>query len=481
MIVSIEQRLGKLIISYANEEGEISYSQFNVPVSHQYSYLYSKYKNKGLENVSSWDGKPVRKVPSQFLNKHRIQEFFIDAGEEYTAKLFKHFNLKLYSCDIEVDVTDDGFAEPENATNRINAIAWVRYPEIICFGIKPLSGDQCASIEKKINEHIKKSGKKYNFLYKYHKNEADMLYDFLYNYVRLAPLITGWFFWGYDWMYITERCNRLNMDISWVSPTKQWYQHKIKIQNRDVDILLPQHKLIVDYLEIYKKWDRTIEVKENNTLEFVAKEALGITKVKYPGTIQDLFIKDFEDYIFYNAIDAVLVELIHEKLKTMNTFLGLANITNVEAMQAFSPIRMLETVLTRYAYKNNKVFPKISQRKEREKYEGAFVYEPKPDLYPWVASFDFASLYPLTMIQFMISIDNFITKDKNFETNKNQIKCVNGAVFDASGNPLIPEILTDYYSKRKNAKKISLLAEKEMDDLKKIKQKRESGSAKALN
>jgi DNA polymerase elongation subunit (family B) len=257
-----------------------------------------------------------------------------------------------------------------------------------------------------------------------------------------------------------------------MSPTGQWYDHSIMVKAEKVHIMLPQHKLIVDYLEIYKKWDRTIDVKENDTLDFVAEAALGVRKVKYPGTLKDLFMKDFEQYIFYNVIDSVLVELIDEKLKTMSTFLGLGNLTRVEAISAFSPIAMLEATSTRYAYKRKQVFPKVFDRKEREPYEGAFVYEPVPGLYPLVASFDFASLYPSIMRQFGISIENFVTKDKNYVVSENQVKCINGAVFDISKEPLLREILTDYYNQRKKAKKVYLTAEEEIEELKNIKAER---------
>lgn len=473
MIVNIEQRDGRMIISHVNKEGGISFSQLSIPESHKYAYVEAKQKGRGIPGVTTWDNKPVRKVPARFLDKHRIQEFFMDAGEKNTANLFERNMPKLYSCDIEVDVTDDGFAEPEDAKNRINSISWVSYPECIVFGIKPLTAEECNRIETDINKHVKKFDRTYKFTYKYFENEADMLYDWLYNYARHAPLITGWFFWGFDWEYVYNRCTkRLGMDISWMSPTKQWYEHGITVKNKKRKIMLPQHKLIVDYMAIYQKWDRTIDVKENDTLDFVSEAALGIKKVKYPGTLQDLFNKDFEQYIFYNAIDSVLVELLDEKLKTMSTFLGLGNLTKVEAMSAFSPIAMLEATLSRYAYEKNQVFPKIYDHKKREKFEGAFVYEPKPNMYKYVASFDFASLYPSIMRQFMISIENFIKKDKMYQPNSNEIKCASGAIFDASFEPLLPSILSDYYNKRKESKKISQQAEKEADKLKHIKEER---------
>jgi len=471
MIVNVEQHQGKFLISYIKKEGNLGFTQLNIPPSQQYMYMYAQ-KNRGIPGLLSWDFKPIRKVPVQFLNRYRTQEFFMDAGEDMTKHLFEANMPILSVADIEVEVTDEGFAEPEHANNRITSICFCQYPNIVVFGSKLLSGDDCKYVQDNINEHVKKLGKSYNFIYKYHENEADMIYDFLYNYVRLAPLITGWNFWGYDWRYIFNRSKKLNMDISWLSPTSQWYEHRIKDHNKDVIIMLPQHKLIVDYMAIYQKWDRTVEVKENDTLDFVAEEVLGIKKVKYPGSLQDLYNKDYPQFVFYNAIDGVLVELLDNKLKTMGTFLGLATITRVEAMNAFSPIAMLEATLVRYGYKRGQVFPKRESTSERVDYEGAFVFEPIPNLYPWVASYDFSSLYPTIMRQFKISIENFLFKDKNYQPKDKEIKTSSGAVFDASYDPLLSEILSNYYSQRKEAKQISLLAEKEADELEKILRKR---------
>lgn len=477
MIVNIEQRPSKLITSYVNKSGNIAFMQLNVPVNHMYEYSYARYESQGLPGVRSWDNRPVKKFATEFLSKARIQEFFMDAGDDLISSLFEANMPNLYSCDIEVDVTDDGFSEPDNANNRINAIAWTRFPDTYVFGLKPLSGDECANIERDINEHIAKLGKKYNFVYKYYDNEATMLHAFLWEYARHAPLITGWNFWNYDWRYIYNRCRRLGLDISWMSPTSQWYKHRIKDRGKTVEIFLPQHKLIVDYLEIYKKWDRTIDPKENNTLDFVAEAALGIKKVKYSGTFRDLYEKDYQRHIFYNAVDSILVEQIHNKLKTMGTFLGLGNITRVEAMNAFSPIAMLEATLARYAYKRNQVFPKDKHNNQRETYEGAFVFDPIPGMYEWVASFDYASLYPTIMRQFKISIENFLMKDKSYTPTENQIKCVSGAVFDKTIEPLLSELLTNYYAQRKDAKKVSQLAEKEAAELIKIRDARVQQSA----
>lgn len=482
MIVSIEQKKGKLIVSYINKEGNISFMQLNIPASHQYVYVYAKQKAGADPIIRSWDDKPVRKVPSEFLSRYRIHEFFVDAGEDIVGPLFERNNPNAYSCDIEVDVDEEsGFAEPSDALNRINTISWSHKDQVTVFGLKPLTGFEMDKIEKDINRHLEKLEIKYTFIYKSYENEADMLYDFLYNYARHAPLIIGWNFWNYDWRYISNRCKRLNLDISWMSPTRQWFKHKVMDRNERVDILLPQHKLIVDYMELFKKWDREIDPKENMSLDWSAEATLGITKVKYPGSFSEQYNKDFDQYVFYNAIDSILVEQIHYKLKTLGIFLDLSNITRVEAMNAFSPIYMLEATAARYAYRRNRVFPQSKSDRKRESYEGAFVFNPTPDLYGWVGSFDFNSLYPTIMRQFKISLENFITKDKGYNPSPSEIKCSSGAVFDASYEPLLPEILTDFYAQRKQSQNTGKSAERDLAELNKILVEREKNAQKVLN
>ena len=121
MLINIEQRQGKLIISYIKKDGTLGFSQLNIPTNHQYSYMYAQ-KGRGIPNLQSWDFRPVRKVPTQFLNRHRIQEFFIDAGEQNTSHLFEP-NMPIFAgADIEVEVTDEGFADAETARNKISNV-----------------------------------------------------------------------------------------------------------------------------------------------------------------------------------------------------------------------------------------------------------------------------------------------------------------------------------------------------------------------
>ena len=65
---------------------------------------------------------------------------------------------------------------------------------------------------------------------------------------------------------------------------------------------------------------------------------------------------------------------------------------------------------------------------------------------------DFASLYPSIMRQFGVSPEVFIKKDINYTPKEDEIKMASGAIYKKDPKSLIPSILTDYYSRRKQAK-----------------------------
>jgi DNA polymerase elongation subunit (family B) len=455
-MIDIEQRDSSLTISYFDENGDVALERFAIPHEEMFEWEYSEGGERPHPGVLSWDGKPVKRKRTKFLSKWRLEEYLLSLPAERTKNIYSSNAPKKFFIDIEVFVGDE-WPKPELAKTPVTAITFCHREKIVSMGTKPLSAEQIFNIKKKIEEHIKE---KVDFNYLYFKNEYDMLVSFFLKAVQKMPLLTGWNFVGFDWTYLINRCKRLNIDITESSPTG-------KLTG---DLMMPAHRLVVDYLDVYKKWDRVIDIKENNTLDYVAKAALGVPKIKYPGTLQDMYETDFESYIFYNAVDTKLVEMIDRKINTMQTFLTLGNITRVEASRAFSPIWMAEAAMTRENYRRGRVFPKTDRMtKKREAYEGAFVVEPKTGLYEWVASFDFASLYPSIMRQWNISPESYlhnVDKIEKVDTEK-FIKCSSGAVFKKDQDSVFRTILADYYGKRKAAKKEYLAIEEEIEMLKK--------------
>lgn len=460
MIVDINQSLGKLEVSYIGEEGELRLIEIDIPKNEQFIWDYASPQSKKDPNFKSWDEKPVKKTRSKFLNKYRIQEFLLNQPDHIKDKLYAKHTPKMFFCDIEVGISDEGFPDPKLAKQPVTAIAFSTGKKIIVLGTKQLSQNEILDLKKKINEYFKEFKEDIDFNYLYFKTEFDMLYSFMGKAIHKMPLVTGWNFIGFDWTYLVNRCKRLNIEPEISSPKNEFTWKG-----------LPLHRIIVDYLDIYKKWDRSIDVKENNSLDFVAKEVLGIKKIKYSGTLQDLYEQDFAKYIYYNAVDTYLVQLIHEKLQTIQTFFTLGILTGVELQKVYSPINMAENAMLYEFYKRGKVFPRVNKDKNSEKkgYKGAFVFKPKPDMYEWIAAFDFASLYPSIMRQFNISPENYIknVESESDEVDDGMIVTKTGAVFDDSEDSVFRTVLTNYYDKRKAAKNEMFEIEKEIDFLKK--------------
>ena len=189
---------------------------------------------------------------------------------------------------------------------------------------------------------------------------------------------------------------------------------------------LPVHLLMFDYLEIYKKWDRVIKIKESNRLDYVADKAIGLKKIEYNGTLRDLYQSNFEDFIYYNAVDCALVHYIDQKLKTMQTFFKIAMLSGVEINRCLSPVWSTEVLMLRKFLDRKQLFVVENREEVHVKFAGGYVKEPITGLHEWVACYDFASLYPTTQRQFFIAPETFV----GVQDDKDKSKCENGRPID---------------------------------------------------
>ena len=287
-----------------------------------------------------------------------------------------------------------------------------------------------------------------------------MMSTFMMSFVQKFPMMTGWNYIKFDWQYIINRCKKLGVDIGSASPIGKTF-------GRDE---FPCHVGVMDYLDIYAKWDRTVDIKEDFKLDTVGEAVVGIKKVKYEGTIQDMYEKDYPKYVFYNVIDTALVYLIHQKIKTMDIALTIAHMTQISIFKAASPVAITEALLAREFLTRNLVMAKDPKAppSKREQFEGAFVKEPITGMHNAVAAFDFASLYPSIMRQMNVSPESFKKKvspeKREAEKGNNNIVSVTGAVYDTERS-ILKDVLTRLYSQRKEYKKESFRLQQKAYDI----------------
>jgi len=462
MLLDIEQTERELIVSYYNKEGKVSFKRY--PVDKFQNWTIAEDSDKWRDqNFKNWDGRSIKRSISKSFNKFSLL-YFMDSLPEKDKEEIYEFNMpRTYFVDIETEIVD-GFPKPEEAKSRILSFSIIT-PErkAIVLGLKDMSPAEIKKIEDDTNAHFKDYDQDWEFSYYKFKDEYNMLYTFLHKFLPKFPMMTGWNFINYDWQYIVNRCKRLQIDLTEVAITGS-------LDKKDSR---PLHMGILDYMQLYDKYDRSVAVKESNSLDFVSDAVLDVAKIKYTGGLQELYENNFQKYIYYNVVDSCLVYYIDEKLRSMEVLLTLATITRMPLYKAASPVAVTESLIARKLAADNK---KIAVEWDREtkkdtKYEGAFVKQPIVGYYSGVSAFDFASLYPSVMRQFNISPDSFVEMIPEMEViqkrkEKDIIVCENGAVYKKEDS-MLKLILSDLYGQRKEYKKTSYTYYEKAHELKK--------------
>ena len=448
------QECMQMVVSYVDKDGTIKFLTYNVPESEMFEWDYSKFDKNSVQGFMSWDMKPVRKVKAKkALSKERFYQILFDLNINGTINpIFENNIPTTYFWDIETDISDDGFPEAAIADMPITVMSWVHYPYVTVLGTKSLSKEEIEQTQHDINEHCKKfdNSPNYIFNYVYYQNETALLADFTINYLAKVPAVSGWNIWGFDWLYFYNRCEKLGIDLKQICPTGTFMT--MKNDNGEI-IKLPKHKLIYDYLACYKKWDRTVQPKESNKLDFVGDATCGVKKVQHKLSLKEMWEQQPREYIYYNAIDSILVEQIDKKIKTSSSMYGLASLTKAEVNEVFGTIASVEIVQNEYLYKERKVLPISTPKVSKREYEGAFVFKPNASVSKWVLGLDFASLYPSSIRQFNLSPETYLFKNKAHTRKTNEIKTFSGSVFTKDVEGFMPRLLTHFYGERKRHKK----------------------------
>lgn len=430
---------------------------------------------------TTWDKRPVKLESTTRPNRFSIYEFIDRLPRTEQDRLFKLQVPKVFFMDIETEILPSGFVEPKDASSRVLTVAVVHKENVWVLGLKPLSNEQSSRIKHDIEAHFSKFDLKCNFKYVsfdgYENSEKEML---LYLFEKLIPkmaVISGWNFLDYDWTFLVNRARRLDIKPEITSLTN-------KLETVfGTEHELPAHRLIVDYMQIYKKWDTSVKVKESNSLDWVGEKLVGLRKVHYDGGLQDLYDNDFEKYVFYNAVDTILVQLIHEKTRLMDIMFAISNLAKIRLCDF--GYKNLNTTLvvsegflrTDFRNKKNIVFCKDDEDGDIDSIPGGLVKVPNRGMNEWVTTYDFSSLYPTIIRQFMIAPENFkgvqmkdnpgfaVYNSKITKIEETDIICNTGSVFSNEQSVTV-DFLSDVFIRRKQAKKLMEKDQKELKDVK---------------
>ena len=493
MLVDV-QYLGnskRLVVSYVDKTGDIKLKYFEWENPKKYVVCDDDDKDRH-PTYKSWDNKSVKQEEVNTPDRYAIYEFLDALSDEEKNEIFEYNLPKIYFVDIETEIVD-GFPDAETAPTKVLSISIVYDDKIILLGLRDMPEEMQERIKNNTNEYFKKFGSNYKLKYIKYEDEFDMMYAFFYKMIPKMPLITGWNFINYDWVYLVNRARKLKKyvngkeyDINPAVASLTKRLNKVWMSNEE----MPAHRMIFDYMQLYEICDTSIKVKESSSLDFVSSKLVGVEKIKYTGPLQRLYEDDFETFMYYNAVDSVLVQKIHEARNYISIIFAISSLAQIKIVDVISQMNnalgslaITEGVLrNRFRNQENIVlFRDNKEAGENVGIAGGYVMDPKTGMNQWIVTYDFASLYPHCQKQWYIAPENFVgvqdPNNKDYCDNGAKIDltkhvvCVNGVVFQKRNSPTI-QMLNDVYSDRKKNKKIMMQKKDELkavlDEIKKL-------------
>ena len=238
-------------------------------------------------------------------------------------------------------------------------------------------------------------------------SEEELLQRFYQVYTEIQPtIITGWNSVNFDIPYLYNRTMRiLDTSIaSSLSPIGEVFYNDRKGQY----VIAGVSQL--DYLALYKKF--TYIERPSYRLDSIGQFEVGIGKVEYDGTLDELYEKDIEKFIEYNLNDVKIVKALDDKLKLIELVRGIAHVGHIPYEDIYYSSRYLEGALLVYLKKMKIIAPNkpANISKEVERFVGAWVKNPVPGRYDWVYDLDVTSMYPSIIMSLNISPETKIGK-----------------------------------------------------------------------
>jgi DNA polymerase I/DNA polymerase-2 len=295
----------------------------------------------------------------------------------------------------------------------------------------------------------KESSKK-TFVEKF-KDEKAMLEGFVNEIKKYSPdILVGYFSDGFDLPYIKARAEKLKVKLNLgVDNSQPIFSRGIFLTGKIKGIV---H---IDLLRFIKNAYSQYLQSETLSLNEVSNELLGERKIELSPLEESRKDKvDWDKFYEYNLKDSELTYKILEKI-----WADLEEITKITKEPMFNVSRStmagnFEDYVLHNLDKFNEIpekkpyNPEIIERRNREKYQGAFVFQPTPGLYENIAFFDFSSMYGSIIVTYNLSKSTQTENKKNSYSGEFQSK----EVYFSKEPGFIPELLKEIIMKRRKYK-----------------------------
>ena len=374
---------------YHSEKANDTYYYYTNPGCMDNCPTVENYKNVNLEMGRTYDKEENRSYFECTLRpetKHTI-DF------RYNEKVDPKYKVNVQYMDIEVFAKGEkSFPDMDKADRPINAISFKTKGDLLTY-VHLLSTKymDTALIKDVENTKIEVFDSERKLLKSYFKHTIDDEID----------IVTGWNLVGFDIPYIFNRCRRLSINMSEMSPVKKSSRGQ-SMGHESVYGLA-----FVDMLDVYKKFSDS--VREMYKLDFICKLELGEGKVAYEGTLDTIYMEDINKFIDYSRVDTVRLEELDTKLKHLDLLDEMIGICSTTYSSSRTTVGFLDPMIIAYAKKQGLVCrdPLYSKK---VKFPGAYVKDPVPGMHKYVIDLDFTSLYPSVILSCNLDTNTYICK-----------------------------------------------------------------------
>jgi DNA polymerase elongation subunit (family B) len=398
-------------------DGTRRYQEF--PANYVFYYPDSKGKYRSIyrDSLSRFS---TRKK-SEFEKEKRIHSgkklFESDVNTVFRCLSDNYLGVdapKLHTAffDIEVDFSPErGYAPTSDPFSPVTAIAlyldWL--DQLICLAIPPKH-----MTDETAQELVAEFPNTFLF-----RSEIEMFETF-FQIIEDADVLTGWNSEGFDIPYIVNRVTKImskddtrKFCLMGQLPKPRTYERFGK-EEQTYDLVGRIH---MDYLQLYKKYN--YESRHSYSLDAIGEMEVGETKTPYEGTLDQLYNRDFKEFIRYNRQDTMLVVKIHNKLKFLELANQLAHENTVLLPTVMGSVAMIEMAIYNEAHARGLIVPDKQRGHSGEMAAaGAYVAQPKKGLHYWVGAIDINSLYPSTIRALNMAPETIVGQIRQTHTEK---------------------------------------------------------------
>lgn len=409
--------------------------------------------------IKQYQHVPTMKVygMNNFINQYITEQFPRDIT-------FNRDQIVVSTIDIEV-ASDEGFPEPDKADYPIISICTKSSKEDF-FRVWGLGDYNPAE----------------NTIYNKCDTELQLIESFLgYWQNHGSPdVVTGWNTKGFDIPYLVNRTRKVigEESVKRFSPWGVVNARKVRAnkfgmnETETYDIMgIAQ----LDYYDLFKKFTyNTLGQQESYRLDHIANVVLGERKLSYEehGNLHTLYKNDYQKFIDYNIKDVELVDKLEEKLGILTLAMTMAYRGGVNYEDVLGTTAIWDSIIYRLLYNQQTVVPPKVEKPKGD-YAGGYVKEPQVGSHEWVTSFDLNSLYPMIIVQYNMSpetvVDGLVHTSVEHmlrgvtETDPNYALAPSGVRFSKDREGIIPSVIRQYYSERRQIKKAMLEAQQEYE------------------